>query len=192
MLKGTNLVGGTGKNDRVDNDFYATPPEATHSLFTVEKFDGLVWEPACGNGLMSEVIKIYNETLSSDLIDRGYGTPNIDFLEADITQFGFLKCENIITNPPFSLFQDFTEKALNIATKKVALFGKLQALEGNKRNELWVNSPFKVIYVFKSRVNPLRNGSPVDDNGKKWCSTMAFAWFVWEKGYVGEPVIRWI
>ena len=31
-----------------------------------------------------------------------------------------------------------------------------------------------------------------DENGKRWSSTMCFAWFVWEKGYIGQPIINWI
>lgn len=50
----------------------------------------------------------------------------------------------------------------------------------------------KAVYVFSKRVNPLRNGLEVDENGKPWSSTMCFAWFVWEHGYTGEPCIRWI
>ncbi len=46
----------------------------------------------------------------------------------------------------------------------------------------------------KQRQQPLRNGSDIDElTGKKMASsTMAFAWFVWEKGYTGEPIIKWI
>jgi len=96
-----------------------------------------------------------------------------------------------VTNPPFNLFQEFAEKALQVSNK-VILFGKLQALEGQKRATFLEKSPLKTVYVFKKRINPLRNGSLVDENGKKWCSTMAFAWYVWEKGYAGEPIIKWI
>ena len=50
------------------------------------------------------------------------------------------------------------------------------------------------MYVFKKRQQPLRNGSEIDElTGKKMnSSTMAFAWFVWEIGYEGEPIIRWL
>jgi len=48
------------------------------------------------------------------------------------------------------------------------------------------------VYVFKKRISTLRNGLPTDENGKKWASTMALAWFVWEKGYTGSPIIKWI
>jgi hypothetical protein len=32
----------------VQANFYPTPPEATRALLSVETFDGLIWEPACG------------------------------------------------------------------------------------------------------------------------------------------------
>ena len=72
------------------------------------------------------------------------------------------------------------------------LFGKLQVLEGQKRATFLEKSPLRTVYVFKKRINPLRNGLDRDENGKPWASTMAFAWFVWEKGYYGKPQIEWI
>ena len=36
------------------------------------------------------------------------------------------------------------------------------------------------------------DGKETDENGKKWNSTMCFAWFVWEKGYSGDTIIKWI
>ena len=74
------------------------------------------------------------------------------------------------------------------------MFGKLQALEGQKRATFLETTPLKTVYVFKKRQQPMRNGSEIDPtNGKKWASsTMAFAWFVWEKGYTGKPQIEWI
>ena len=50
----------------------------------------------------------------------------------------------------------------------------------------------KYVYVFSKRVSTWRNGQEFDENGKRWASTMCFAWFVWEHGYQGEPIIRWI
>lgn len=192
LIQGANIAGGNPSRGRVENDFYATPREATEALFSVETFAGNVWEPACGNGAMSEVIRQHNEVISSDLVNRGYGKVGIDFLKTNNRDAGYDVYDNIITNPPFNLFQEFAEKALYEANKKVAFFGKLQALEGQKRATFLEKSPLKVVYVFKKRVNPMRNGSEVDENGKKWASTMAFAWYVWEKGYAGEPIIKWI
>jgi hypothetical protein len=191
-MKGGNIAGGNPSRGRVEDDFYATPMEATEALMKSENFDGNIWECACGNGMMSEILKKYNTVISSDLIDRGYGKIGIDFLKTNNRDSGYDIYDNVITNPPFNLFQEFAEKALYESNKKVALFGKLQALEGQKRATFLQTTPLKTVYVFKKRINPLRNGNPLDENGKKWCSTMAFAWYVWEKGYTGKPQIEWI
>lgn len=50
-------------------------------LCDIEKFSNKVWECACGEGHLSKVLKNRGyEVLSTDLIDRGYGIGNIDFL----------------------------------------------------------------------------------------------------------------
>ena len=185
-MKGYSIAGTSETRDRVENDFYATPEESTKALLVVEEIIYPAWEPACGQGHIARLLT-GGTVFSTDLIDRGYGVVK-DFLQDD----GESTAETIITNPPFNLFQEFAEKALKIAKKKVILFGKLQALEGKKRATFMQNSPLKTVYVFKSRQNPLRNGSPVDEKGKPWASTMAFAWFVWEIGYKGKPNIEWI
>jgi hypothetical protein len=124
------------------------------------------------------------------LIDRGYGNVGFDFLTTEY----LAEYNTVITNPPFKLFKEFVEKALKVAKKNVIMFGKLQALEGNDRATYFEKTPLKYVYVFKKRQQPLRNGSEVDElTGKKMnSSTMAFAWFVWEIGYEGEPIIRWL
>lgn len=183
-MKGHQIVGTSLVRERVENDYYATPIESTEALLKAETIIYPAWEPACGEGHISKHLD--GEVISSDLIDRGYGLVK-DFLIEDE-----MNAETIITNPPFNLFQEFAEMALKKANKKVILFGKLQALEGKKRATFMENSPLKTVYVFKSRQNPLRNGSEVDEKGKPWASTMAFAWFVWEIGYKGLPVIKWL
>lgn len=187
-LTGTSLSGTSTTRERVDNDFYATPPESTIALLEREVFEGEVLEPACGAGHISEVLKSYGyKTISTDLVDRGYGVGGVDFLNTEIK-----KVDNVVTNPPFKYAKEFIEKALEVSNKKVAMFCKIQLLEGVSRQEMFMNTPLKTVYVFSKRQNPLRNGSPVDENGKKWSSTMCFAWFVWEHGYEGKPTIEWL
>ncbi len=128
------------------------------------------------------------EIVSTDLIDRGYGVGGVDFLEKEYDR----TFDNVITNPPFKYMREFIEKSLEISTDKVIMFGTIQFLEGQRRKEFLKKSPLKYVYVFSERQNPMRNGSPVDENGKKWSSTMCFAWYVWEQGYEGEPIIRWL
>ena len=191
ILNGSSLAGGTPLRGRVENDYYATPPETTQSLLNVLELNGSILEPACGEGHISEVLKNNypsSEIVSTDLIDRGYGRGGINFLEHTYDR----TFTNVITNPPFKYMREFVEKALEISDEKVMMFGKIQFLEGKGRKEFLMNSPLKYVYVFSERQNPLRNGKSVDENGKKWSSTMCFAWYVWEKGYEGEPVVRWL
>jgi len=190
-LSGTNLVGMSTTRDRVENDFYATPKEAVEQLIKAYpdiKNNNSFWECACGQGHISEVLKEFSEDVfSSDLVNRGYGEKE-DFLKSN-----FSDTDCIITNPPFKLAKEFILHGLKLAKREVIMFAKLQLLEGLDRyDNLFTDNPPKYVYVFVRRVNPLRNGSVVDESGKKWASTMCFAWFVWEVGYKGETIVRWI
>lgn len=190
-LSGTNLAGMSTTRSRVENDYYATPPEVTMAILNKEVLEGSILEPACGEGHISEVLKEYypnQEVVSTDLIDRGYGQGDINFLTYDFNR----KFDNIITNPPFKYAKEFIERGLELANNKVIMFAKIQLLESEKRQELFEKHPPKSVYVFSKRVNPWRNGSPVDEKGSPWSSTMCFAWFVWEVGYKGETVVRWL
>jgi hypothetical protein len=168
---------------RPENDFYPTPPEATLALLAKEQFDGLIWEPACGDGAISEVLlSTGHDVRSSDLIDRGYGTAPHDFLQSDWS------ADHIITNPPFTLAQEFVEKSLKCTTGKVVMLCKLVFLEGQKRKSFFENTPLARVHVFSKRVNFYREGQ----RGKLGSSMMAFGWFVWEHGHEGPPTISWI
>ena len=195
-LTGTNLAGMSTTRDRVEDDFYATPEGAIKDILDREILNGSILEPACGEGHISKLLKEYyptSEIISTDLIQRddkfNIGVQgNIDFLTYDYNR----KFDNVITNPPFNLAQEFIERALQLSNNKVIMFAKIQLLEGTKRREMFDNTPLKYVYVFSKRQNPLRNGSPTDEKGKPWASTMCFAWFVWEQGYISEPIIRWL
>ena len=195
-LTGTNLAGMSTTRDRVEDDFYATPEGAIKDILDREILNGSILEPACGEGHISKLLEEYyptSEIISTDLIQRddkfNIGVQgNIDFLTYDYNR----KFDNVITNPPFNLAQEFIERALQLSNNKVIMFAKIQLLEGTKRREMFDNTPLKYVYVFSKRQNPLRNGSPTDEKGKPWASTMCFAWFVWEQGYISEPIIRWL
>ena len=196
-LSGSTLTGAKGRRERVVYDFYATPIPAALALLEREKFPGKILEPACGQGHIMEAVYRNNPECAitgTDIIQREdifYFDikGGVDFLKAEYKPGEY---DHIITNPPFSLAQEFIEKALQVATDKVAIFCKIQLLEGKARKRLFDMGKLKTIYVFRGRVNPLHNGKDTDENGKPWSSTMCFAWFVWDNSFRGDPSIRWI
>ena len=106
--------------NRARDDFYPTPPEGTWALLSAIRFKGTIWEPACGDGSISRVLEAAGyKVTSTDLVDRGYGTSPVDFLLDYHTM-----AQNIITNPPFKLAEEFARHALDRATDKVALLAR--------------------------------------------------------------------
>ncbi|WP_368262796.1 hypothetical protein [Clostridium disporicum] len=183
--------GGGGTHSRQVDDFYATPYETTRKILDEIKLEGSILESACGQGHISEVLKEYypdQKIVSTDIVDRGYADELKDFLKDDFEKF-----DNVITNPPFKYAKEFVEKSLEISNDKVIMLLKIQFLESKSRKEFLQNSPLKYIYVFSERQNTMKDGSPINPlTGKPWSSTMLLAWFVWEKGYEGEPIVRWL
>lgn len=180
LKRAQSLVGYS--SGRPEHDFYATPRNATLSLLEKVKFEGDIWEPACGDGAISKVLKEKGYvTYSTDLIYRDYGYGDIDFLKTNY------KFNNIITNPPYKLAQQFVEHSLECTDKKVAMLCKLQFLESETRKKLFENTPLKNVLVFSKRLTMYRNNVKMKNSGM-----IAFAWFVWDHEYKGEPTISWV
>jgi len=173
--------------ERAKLDYYGTNPESTRALLAVEKFDDFIWEPAAGHHLISNILEEAGyEVMTTDIADYGFGDDISDFLAIEGENFHE---GDIITNPPYGLSTEFAIKALQVITPghKVAMFLRLLFLEGTKRYEtLFKEQPPKNIYVFSNRQVSDKN----DDFNKG--SAVAYAWFVWEKGWYGDPVIKWI
>jgi hypothetical protein len=180
-LKTAQSIVGTSQG-RSDLDFYPTPPEATLALLDRERFDGVIWEPACGDGAMSKVLQSYGPVISTDVFYRGFGEGGIDFLKT------YKKVDCVITNPPFRLAEAFVRHGLEVSKKKVAMLLKIQFLEGASRHKLFKETPLKKVYVFSKRLKGMnRDGAEMKNS-----SMICFAWYVWEHGYNGEPCIDWI
>lgn len=179
------MVGSRDTGFPYDGDFFSTPPCATHSLLRVESFTGPIWEPAAGAGAITTVLQEHgNEVVSTDLLDHGFCKHGVDFLTAN----GAL-APNIVTNPPYSFSLQFAQKATEIATGKVAFLLRLAWLEGQRRGEFFASHPPVRIWVFSRRIPRMHR---YGYEGKKTSSTIAFAWFVWERGFRGLPTLGWL
>lgn len=142
--------------ERQREDYYATDPIAARLLLEVEQFNGKIWECACGEKHLAKVFEEKGfEVRSSDLIDR-CGNEVFDFL-------GLENCDrfegNIVTNPPYKYATEFIYKALSIIPNgyKVAMFLKVQFMEGKERKRLFTEFPPKTIYVSSSRIMCAKN-----------------------------------
>ena len=177
----------TAKSDRAENDYYATDPLAAHLLLEREGFSQNVWECASGENHLADVFRHYGYTVrTSDIVKRTPTTEVLDFLDCNVQHWD----GDIITNPPYTNAQEFVEKALSVVSEghKVAMFLRLQFLEGLHRYDLFKENPPKVVYVSSKRI---RCGKEGEFNTSS-SSIIAYAWFVWEKGYKGGTSIEWI
>jgi hypothetical protein len=168
-MKSSTMIGGkSNQHGRNAADFYATPPECTIALLDEFGwlFEGLsVWEPACGDGAITKVLRSKKyEVYSSDKYSRGYGLSKVDFLKSEMWP------QSIITNPPFNLAEQFIEKAV---TREVpfAMLLKATYWHAAKRNELFNRTrPLAVMAMsWRPAMSPERGKS----------GTMDFIWTVW-------------
>jgi hypothetical protein len=178
------------EKEREENDFYATEPKAIELLCELEKFNEWIWENACGEGHLSkELIKQGYQVYSSDLIDRGYNDMKrtLDFLNCDMKKNWH---GDILTNPPYKFAQEFLEKSMDIINvgNKVVMFLKIQFLEGKTRNKMFKKYPPKYVYV-----NSSRQLCAMDGEFEKYKATaLCYCWYIWEKGFTGDTIVRWI
>ena len=176
MMKGAALANAGPKEDRPESDFFPTPPDVTTALIDWLGLPGdtHVWEPACGDGAMADVIRGYGHFVSvSDIRPAAMpGAVTWDFLQAAWpTATAGRKPEWIITNPPFNMAEAFIRQALSI-TPNVAMLLKSQFWHAQSRAKLFGEHPPSAILPLTWRPDFLageKGGAP----------TMDCLWTVW-------------
>ena len=165
-----NILANKSAVDRSKTDFYPTPKEVTIALLkhlNIPK-GSTIWEPACGDGRMAEVMKEMGyRVISSDLNDIGYGSTGIDFLNAPMAD-----CDWIITNPPFKISVDFIKQCREHG-KPFALLLKSQYWHSKGRIQIFNDYKPKAILPLTWRPDFLfgtKGGAP----------TMECIWTVWD------------
>ncbi|MDD4566195.1 MAG: class I SAM-dependent methyltransferase [Eubacteriales bacterium] len=167
-LLGSRIAGGNTAYSRSESDYYPTPPEATKALLDYLKLQdkSQIWEPACGEGHIAEVLLEYGHSLiATDLFYQGYGEGEIDFLNSPLRS-----CDWIITNPPFKLAEQFIRRC-HEHNKPFALLLKSQYWHSKSRYSLFKDvQPTDILpltwrpdFLFKTR----GKGSPLMDC--IWC-----------------------
>jgi hypothetical protein len=172
-------------------DGFGTPEIAIQELILREKFNNYIWEPAAGEFDIVKILRPKFSVFTSDIYRwHSQLQAQQDFLTSTNLPYG-QRCD-IISNPPFSLGQEFVAKAMEVLQfgSKLALLLRVQFLEGITRKRiLWDKYPPIRVWVFSYRIPRMHR---FNYHGKKTTSVMCFAWFVWIKGYQGKTEIKWI
>lgn len=142
------------------SDEFMTPKEALLPLLPYLKKKWIIWECAWGKG-----------SLAKHLEEEGFkviGNKD-DFL---ITEYKDLIFDCIVTNPPYSLKEEFLERCYEY-NKPFALLMPLTALEGKKRGALYKKYGIQLIIPNK-RINF------ITPSGKGSGAWFQVAWFCWK------------
>ena len=188
-------------------DYYSTPTQEVTNILEILNIDfdnNNILEPSAGGGHMLKAIYDYVEDknfhcgiFASDIKDRGNILENKMSIftgkEYDFLTDEYPLSENIdyiIMNPPYSVIEPFTMKALGIANKGVLMLARLQFLEGEKRYEkILKDCPPTDVYIYVDRIACYKNGN----DKEKMASAQAYAWFYLDfEKELNETKIHWI
>lgn len=174
---GAMMVGGNPAGKRQDRDFYPTPVDVVWSLLSVEKFEGSIWEPACGNGQLALELEKGTgcSVFGTDIVPQGYGK-KANFLELRPRPLN----ANIVTNPPFNLAKQFFEQGMAFRPHKMALLLKSTYFHASTRLPLFEKYRPAMVYPLTWRPDFLGLGRP----------TLEVAWYVWYRGHNAYPEYR--
>lgn len=189
------ILGSTAHSieEREQLDFYATDPNSL-SLFLSKlreddiALDQCIWEIACGDGAIANHLKEIGHTVwCTDIVNRSNACDAILDFTKDLSALTFYG--DILTNPPYKHAQLFIEKSIDLVSEgsMVIMYLRLQFLEGKKRRDLFEKYPPKYVYVHTARQMTYKNNDKTTNS-----SAVCFAWFIWEKGFTGDPSLRWI
>lgn len=167
-----NSKSGEDWRDRPETDFYPTPVDVTVALLDyLEIPKGTsVWEPACGDGRMVDVLRAFGYNVRYGDIQTGS-----DFLE----QY-FCPERWIITNPPFIAAEKFIRHAAKIG-KNFAFLLKSQYWHAAERRYL-----FRAIRP--QFILPLTWRPDFLFGSKSAAPTMEVIWTVWMAPHTNQTI----
>lgn len=170
------------KEKRPIGDFYETPRSL---IWVVEKLiykefslDFTILEPCCGRGAISEEIKKMGYKVKEN--DLFYG--GVDYLNNAFHE------KYIITNPPFSLWDDFVKKA-KVECDKFMFIGRFNyfGTASRMKNGIWKN--LKSVHCYNRYVD---YRTPYRKDGNFHVGALCTGWFLWDKNYTSSPTLHFL
>lgn len=181
-------TGNTGRDDeREAADFYPTPPEPTRAFLAAEndrlRDFPLIWEPAAGDGAMvREIKRAGHQVYASDLINRGAGAELRSFYDYEAAPG-----RAVVTNPPYqeinwrdgrARWLRYGWEVLNLDYMACLLSWSWPGAGGHGSH--WAQYPPARVYLMRWKIDFTGGGAP----------PMLNAWFVWDRAWKGETVLR--
>ena len=141
---------------------YPTDERWTEALLRRVKFRGEIWECAAGEGDMAKVLRRGGyKVRETDILTDG-----TDFLTQSTAWKG-----SIVTNPPYSLADEFIHRAIRLASEQVAMLLPIGSLGGQRRyKSLWGIRPPCLVISVVDRMPMVRGGH----------SQFNHVWCVWD------------
>jgi hypothetical protein len=140
----------------------------------------LIWEGAAGDGAITRELEAVGlSVVSSDLVDRGMGATIKDFYD-----FKRRLAPAMVTNPPYSEVnwangkgRWITHAMEELGLEYMALLLSWSWPGAAGLDRIWGRYPPARVYLMRFRLDFSGAGSPPQLN----------AWFVWERGFQGNP-----
>lgn len=173
--------------EREPDEFYPTPLEPPRAFIHAEidrlRELGTIWGPACGTGVIGKELRAVGlETYDSDLIDRGCGAEIRDFYD-----FTEAPAKAIVENPPFAECGWGNGKARWLKHALDTLDIEYMALLMNwgwpgagGLGPFYAQHPPARVYLMRWKIDFTGQGAP----------PMLNAFFVWDRKWQGETVLR--
>lgn len=175
---------GASAHERREGDFYPTPAWCSETLLRLYPMPPLVWEPACGDGAIVQVLRRHGMTVhASDLSPRMSPARTADFFLAESAPED---ADAIITNPPYTHARAFVERALELMQPRkgvVAMLLRNEYDSADTRRHLFGQAPFAAKIVLTRR--------PMWIAGTSGSPRHNYSWFVWDWKHEGAAVLRY-
>lgn len=183
--KGNYSKGNSGK--RKESDFYETHAQLTRRFIDLTAYmwdtSKTICDPCAGK---DAIVNVLEEFYPNGVMKHDINTDGVNFLT------DFTPVDYIITNPPYSLANEFILHAKEVVNYQFAMLLPITYLQGSWRyNNIWNDKEFQLHSVSVFNRFPLL-GEPLRADEKFSTGMSCYGWYLWVKDHKGAPTIHWI
>ena len=175
---------------RDPDDWYVEPQWCNDALFAAEKFDGVIVDPCCGMGrILDAAGRAGYSTFGCDIKDRGASARHAFAIGDFMKSAGTL--DNIVCNPPYKYDDEFVRSAVERARHKTAVLLRAQWANAGARSRWLESLPLRRVLLLSPRPSMPPGAVIVHERKDPSGGLQDYAWFIFDRGYTGEPGFGW-